>query len=117
MIIGTVTTIVAALSAISMFADVPDKVDPWVHTEAEAAEEHEAIVVAEEMAQQTQAGFNAYTLKAIMEQEIAILELQIEAEEDEDEKEILEAELRSKRALIRQLEAEERKQLLKGSSG
>ena len=114
MIIATVTTIIAVASAISMFADVPDKVDPWIHTESEAAEEHHIITMAAEQQEQTQAGFNAYTLRLLIEQEIAILYLQIEVEQDEDELRILEAKLTAKLAFIEQLELEERKQMMKG---
>jgi len=110
----SIVTLVSIASAVSMFADVPNKVDPWIHTEAEAEQEHSQILMAEEQAQQTQAGFNAYTLRLLLEQEIAILELQIEAEEDEAAKKLLEAQLASKHAFIHQLEEEERKQMLKG---
>lgn len=111
---GSLISMVALFSAISMFADVPAKVDPWIHTEAEAKEEHHQILMAEEQTKQTQAGFNAYTLRLLLAQEISILELQIDAEEDEDEKKLLEVKLVSKYAFIEQLELEERKQMLIG---
>lgn len=116
-IMASVISLVAIVSTISMFADVPDKVDPWIHTEAEAAEEHHAIIMAEEQVQQTQAGFNAYTLRLLLEQEIEILLLQIEAEEDAAELRILEAELAAKLAFIERLELEEREQMMKGAEG
>jgi len=116
MILATLAALVTVTGAVGTLTDFPEKLDPLIHTEAEAVEEHNQIIMAEEQVQQTQAGFNAYTLKAILEQEIAILELQIEAEEDEDEKEFLEAELKHKQDFIRQLEEEARKQLLKGGS-
>lgn len=112
-IMAGIVAAISIISAISMFADVPDKVDPWIHTEAEAAEEHSEILLAEEQSKQTQAGFNAYTLRLLLEQEIAILELQIEAEKDPAKKRVFEAELAAKREFILKLEQEEREQLLK----
>jgi ribonuclease PH len=109
-----------AISALALFGavvDLPDKVDPLVHTEAEAIEEHEIIVAQADTAEQTQAGFNAYTLRALMEQEIEILKLQIEAEKDADERKALKRELESKEEFIRNLEEEERKQLMKKGDG
>lgn len=114
---ASVISLVAIVSTISMFADVPNKVDPWIHTEAEAAEEHHAIMMAEEKQQQTQAGFNAYTLRLLLEQEIEILLLQIEAEDDEAELRILEAKLAAKLEFIERLELEEREQMMKGEPG
>lgn len=114
-ILASFAAVVATATAIGTLTDVPEKLDPWIHTEAEALMEHGDIILAAEQSKQTQAGFNAYTLKALMEQEIVILELRIGAEEDEDEKALLEAELAAKRAFIRQLEEEERRQLLRGN--
>ena len=104
-------------TAFILFADVSEKIDPFIHTEAEAAEEHHAIMMVEEDHQQTQAGFNAYTLRLLLEQEIGILILKIESEEDAVEKTLLQAELESKQEFIRQLEKEEREQMMKGTSG
>lgn len=115
MIIAAVTIIISTASAISMFADVPGKVDPWVHTETEAAEEHFTITMAADEQEQTQAGFNAYTLGLLLEQEIEILKLQLEVEKDPDERKLLEAELKIKLEFIEKLEAEKRKQMMKGA--
>ena len=116
-IMASIVAAISILSAISMFADVPDKIDPWIHTEEEAKEEHRVITTAAEDAQQTQAGFNAYTLKQILMQEIEILELQVDAVADPEEKEVLQLELDKKKAFILQLEEEARKQMMKGSQG
>lgn len=114
MILASLAGLVALLGAIGTLTDFPEKVDPLIHTEAEAKEEHHQIYMASEQAQQTQAGFNAYTLRLLLEQEIEILKLKIETEEDPDEKKLLEAQLASKLAFIHKLELEEREQMMKG---
>lgn len=111
---GIVITLGAALSTLLAF---PDQIDSVVHTESEAAAEHDEI--SNELsglmlaAEQTQAGFNAYTLNQLLQQELRILELQIEAEGDAEKKELLKEELKHKREFIRKLKEEERRQLLK----
>lgn len=114
MILAGLAVAFSIVSGVSMFADVPGKIDPWIHTEAEAVEEHHIITMAAEQQEQTQAGFNAYTLKAIMQQEIQILMLQIEVEDDVEASLLLKEELALKRSFIQRLEAEERRQLLRG---
>lgn len=115
-VLGAISAFIVVATALSLLLDVSEKFDPWIHTESEAAEEHEAIIMAEEEVQQTQAGFNAFTLRLLLEQEIEVLELQIEAEAEEDEKEVLKQKLKKKRDFIQQLEDEERKQMMKGQS-
>ena len=102
-----------AAAVISSGSDIADKVDPYIVTEAE--EVHAVMMAEGGDAKQTQAGFNAYTLSQLLEQEIAILKLQIEIESDEDELALLKAELRSKQQFIRKLQEEERRQLLEGA--
>jgi len=104
-----------AAAVISSGSDIADKVDPYIVTEAEAEEVHAVMMAEGGDAKQTQAGFNAYTLSQLLEQEIAILKLQIEIESDEDELALLKAELRSKQQFIRKLQEEERRQLLEGA--
>jgi len=112
---GGIAAFITLATAVTLLADVSDKADGLVQSEAEALADHEEILLASEQAQQTQAGFNAYTLRLLLEQEIEILELFIEAEEDEDEKKLMEAELEAKKAFIQQLEDEEHRQMMKGA--
>ena len=105
-------TLAAAAAAISNLGTVDEFVDPLMVTEQEAADTHEVMNDQYAVAEQTQAGFNAYTLSQLLEQEIAILKLQIETESDQTEKEILQAELAYKQDFIRKLQEEERRQML-----
>lgn len=114
-ITGWAGAVLALGGAFLISFDVSDKIDAQFVTEAEATVEHDIILLAGEEAQQTQAGFNAYTLQAIMEQEIEILVLQIEVEKDEETANLLRKKLASKQAFILRLQEEERKQLLKGA--
>lgn len=114
-VLGAISAFVVIATALGLLLDVSEKFDPWIHTEAEAAEEHNAIILAEEQVQQTQAGFNAFTLRLLLEQEIELLELQIEVEDDEEEKSSLKYQLKKKQDFIQQLEDEERRQMLKGA--
>lgn len=112
-ILGGLAVVITVTTAITQVTNVAETADALIVSEAEAEEAHGKITLASEQAQQTQAGFNAYTLRLLLEQEIAVLELQIEAEEDETEKELLEVELKAKQTFIRQLEDEERRQMMK----
>lgn len=115
-VLGAAAFVFAALAAITQLTDVVETADALVVSEAEADEAHSTIRMASEQQQQTQAGFNAYTLRLLLEQEIEILELHIEFEEDEDELERLEAELEAKQSFIRKLEEEERRQMMKSAN-
>lgn len=106
--------VITGLTLLGLLADLPEKVDPLVHTEEEAESEHEHILAQADTQEHAQAAFNAYALRSILLQEIEILELQIEAEEDRDERQKLKDELKSKLEFIRSLEAEQRRQLTKG---
>lgn len=108
---------ITVATAFTILADLPEKVDPLVHTTSEAEAEHASINTQLASSEQTQAGFNAYALAQILQQEVDILKLKIDAEEDEDEKELLREELKAKQAMIRQLEEEQRKQLMKKGEG
>jgi len=112
-ILGIFLTVGAAFT---MWGDISEQADELVYTPEEAAVEHKAILLASEMQQQTQAGFNAYTLRQLLQQEIAILKLRISEETDEEELLLLQEELRDKQAFIRKLQEEERRQLIKGES-
>lgn len=101
-------------AVVASMNDLAELADPLVITEAEAEEIHGMISEAQVASEQTQAIFNAYTLRQILLQEITILELQIENEEDEDKRAELQDQLRVKKEFIRKLEEEERKQLIKG---
>lgn len=110
---GVIITLGAAFGTL---VDLPDKVDPLLQTEAEALADHEAISAEFLAAEQTQAGFNAYTLNQLLQQEVKILELQIKQETDDEQRELLKEELDEKKKFIRKLKEEERKQLLKGKN-
>lgn len=112
---GGIAGFITLATAITLLADVSEKADVLIQSEAEALADHEDILLASEQVQQTQAGFNAYTLRLLLEQEIEILELQVETEDDEEAKEVLEMELNAKKTFILQLEEEERKQMMKGA--
>jgi len=113
-------TIAALASAFLMLVAViggAEKVaataDPYIVTEAEAAVSHNEIEEVQSDAEQTQAGFNAYTLKQILLQEVEILKLKIASETDPAAKEILQLQLQHKMEFITGLENEARRQLLK----
>ncbi len=113
-VLGVLGLFVLVMTAFALLSDVSSQVDPFVHTEDEAREEHAVITLAAEEEKQTQAGFNAYTLKVILMQELEILELQILAEADEEKKILLKERLASKKSFILKLEEEEQRQMLKG---
>lgn len=105
---------ITVATAFTILADLPDKIDPLVHTTSEAEEEHKIILAENDASEHAQAAFNAYALKSILQQELEIIELKMENEEDEGKVELLKEEYKNKAEFIRSLEAERMRQLSKG---
>ncbi len=112
---GIAAIFLTAVALITSGEDLANKVDPLVVTELEAATAHAVIIADAGEQKQTQAGFNAYTLSSLLQQEIDILKLQIEVEEDDEELALLKEELKAKQAFVRKLQEEERRQLIEGT--
>jgi len=105
---------ITVATAFTILADLPDKIDPLIHTTSEAVAEHKIILAENDANEHAQAAFNAYALRSILEQEVETLKLKVNSEDDTDEKELLREELKAKQEFIRTMEAERMRQLSKG---
>jgi len=105
---------ITVATAFTILADLPDKIDPLIHTTSEAVAEHKIILAENDANEHAQAAFNAYALRSILEQEVETLKLKVNSEDDADEKELLREELKAKQEFIRTMEAERMRQLSKG---
>lgn len=112
--IGIIGLLITVGTLITTMDDVSEVIDPYVFTEAEAATAHDLMAANADEKQQTQAGFNAYTLRQLLQQEVEILVLRIRTETDPEKIEELRSRLKAKRDFMQRLEDEEREQLLKG---